>query len=117
MIQFILLYIQQIMPKVNRSIKTRKQKSPLLKLDKTAYVKVAISLPSEDLSRIEELRKELKISRSKFMLTAARRWFEALKRQSLVERYIQGYEAVPEEAGVNKVLETVQTKVLDKESW
>ena len=105
------------MLKVNPSIKTKKQKHPLLKLHKTAYVKVAISMPSEDLSRIEELRKELKISRSKFMLTAARRWFEALRRQSLVEQYIQGYERVPEEAESGTILETAQTKVADTESW
>ncbi len=103
------------MAKVKQSIKAKK--SPLLKLSKTQYEKIAISLPGEDLSRIEEACKQFNLSRSKFMLIAVRHWFEAQKKQFLLNQYIRGYEVMPEDVKVSQALTVMQSRTLAKESW
>lgn len=80
-------------------------------------VKVAISLPSDDLFRIEKARKKLNLSRSKFMLIAVQHWFEAPRKQSLIEQYIHGYEMVPEDIKMSRALTAAQSQTLEKESW
>ena len=97
--------------------KTKKKTSALLKVSKPKYAKVAISIPTNDLSQIEKLCHRQNLSRSRFILLAIRRWFEAAKEQSLIEQYIRGYQTVPEDIALIRTMQTMQRRVLDKESW
>jgi hypothetical protein len=105
------------MPKLKHSIQNKQKKSSSLKLSRSPYVKVAISMPGEDLLRIEKVCEQLNLSRSKFMLIAVHQWFEAPKKQSLIDQYIRGYERVPEDTADIKLLEAIQSQALDKETW
>lgn len=105
------------MSKIEQRANIKRKKPALFKLSKLKHVKIAISMPGEDLSRIEKTCRQLNLSRSKFMLMAVHHWFEAPKKQSLIEQYIRGYEIVPEGTAASRALEVIQSKVLDKESW
>jgi len=61
------------------------------------HSKIAISLPADDLARIERACKQLKMSRSEFMLNAARTWLERADQQKLAQQYLQGYQEKPED--------------------
>jgi hypothetical protein len=105
------------MAKTKPSNTGKRKKSSSLKVHEALCVKVAISMPSEDLYRIEKARKQLNLSRSKFMLVAVHHWFAAPRKQSLIEQYIRGYEMVPEDSKVSRELTAAQSQVLDKENW
>jgi len=81
------------------------------------YSKIAISLPADDLARIERACKQLKISRSQFMLNAARGWLERAEKQKLAHQYVQGYQTSPENSEQISVMETVQSQLLGEENW
>jgi hypothetical protein len=66
---------------------------------------------------VERACKRLKLSRSEFMLNAARLWLEREEQQKLAQKYVQGYEAVPENLRHIAVMESVQAQLLDEESW
>ena len=105
------------MAKIKQPNSNKRRKVASLKVSNSPCVKVAISMPSDDLSRIEKVRRQLKLSRSKFMLVAVHHWFDAPKKQSLIDQYIHGYEMMPEDSTVNKALETIQSQLLAKEDW
>jgi hypothetical protein len=105
------------MAKIKQSNNSKRAKSASLKVKESPYVKVAISMPSEDLFRIEKMRHQLKLSRSKFMLIAVHHWFEAPKKQTLIDQYIRAYEMISEEAAFTKALEVIQSHTLVKEDW
>lgn len=81
------------------------------------HVKVAISIPGSDFVRLEKARKQLKMSRSKFMLTAVQRWFSSAEQQLLVDRYTEGYLSQPDDLTAVIALEKLQTEQLTEESW
>ena len=61
--------------------------------------KIAISLPTEDLARIETIRKKLGLQRSTIIHQAIRFWFKSLQDQALVKKYEEGYKRLPESTG------------------
>lgn len=62
----------------------------------TRTVKVAVSLPKEQFRQVEELRKELGISRSALIAQAIGQYFEARQKEEDIRRYIQAYLRYPE---------------------
>jgi metal-responsive CopG/Arc/MetJ family transcriptional regulator len=84
---------------------------------KAKFSKIAISLPADDLARIERACSQLKMTRSEFMLNAARSWLERAEQQKLVQQYVRGYQAQPENTAHILVVETVQSQLLGEESW
>lgn len=103
--------------KGRRSAKSGTKKAMPYEPSTRSCVKVAISMPSADLACVEKARKQLKLSHSKLMLLVVRNWFEEAKQRLLVEKYIEGYENLPEEITITKALVAAQTEVLDKEGW
>ncbi len=59
-------------------------------------VKVAISLPLEEFKEVENLRKQLSISRSAVFVKALHQWIKALKTAEQDRRYAEGYRKYPE---------------------
>lgn len=72
-------------------------------------VKFAVSLPAADFSRIEALRKQLKMTRSEWIRQAANRWFQEQKETHLLKKYAQGYEQIPEDPNFAMVMENLQS--------
>ena len=58
--------------------------------------KIAISLPVEDLKRIEKVRKELKTQRSALIDVAIRFWLDHREKHVLIKQYEAGYRNHPE---------------------
>jgi len=81
------------------------------------HVKFAVSMPESEFNKMEAAREELRMSRSRFILLSARRWFEDLDEKRSVLTYIQGYEAVPEDSQMLAVMERIQSDQLEKDSW
>lgn len=80
--------------------------------------KVAISIPSEDLERLEALRREMDLGRSEIIATAIRFWLKWMERQELIRRYSAGYRKNPEKAAEIKSLEAASLEALDPdEVW
>ncbi|HEY9867991.1 MAG TPA: hypothetical protein V6D08_02185 [Candidatus Obscuribacterales bacterium] len=100
--------------------KTRERsKSPKnqRRLPATAHIKFAVSMPQADFAKIEELRRGLKMARSKLILAAIRHWFAEAERQIAVAEYVRGYETFPEDAELLKVMESVQSNILPEDRW
>jgi metal-responsive CopG/Arc/MetJ family transcriptional regulator len=81
------------------------------------HVKIALSIPEADFARIERNRRQLKMTRSEFMVTAVRRWFEANEQTRLVDQYVQGYTVQPEEPHIISALESSQVREQAAEEW
>ena len=73
--------------------------------DMVKFSKVAISLPSENLKRIEKIRKELGIQRSALIDRAVCYWLENMEKQKMIKQYEDGYRNHPESAEDIKVIE------------
>lgn len=84
---------------------------------KGKHVKVAISIPAETFQRLENLRKQMKLSRSEWFALAARKWTDAIDGEVLVRQYLAGYRDQPESLAEAKALESAQVQVLSKEKW
>ncbi len=58
--------------------------------------KIAISLPKENLKRIEKVRKELGLQRSAIIVKAIDYWLDSTEKQNLIKQYQEGYLKHPE---------------------
>lgn len=67
--------------------------------------KIAISLPAEDLKRIEKIRKESGVQRSFIIDTAIRYWLDSREKQTMIEQYEEGYRHHPESIDEIKAME------------
>ncbi len=83
----------------------------------SGYVKVAVTIPSEDFQRLEKLRKKLKSTRSELVASAVRGLIAASEQQQLIDQYVEGYKKVPEQKGLLKALENIQSLSVAEESW
>lgn len=81
------------------------------------HMKFAVSMPNSDFDQMEAVRKKLGISRSRFVVLSARRWFEDIEEKQAVLSYTRGYEAIPEDAELMAVMERIQSIQLTEESW
>lgn len=79
--------------------------------------KIAISLPVEDLKRIEKLRKELKIQRSTLIDMAIRFWLDNAEKQNMIKRYEEGYRRTPESAKEIEALQKLSADAFAEEGW
>src|ERR1019366_2277842 len=62
----------------------------------TKTVKTAISMPREDFSLVEAVRKRLHRTRSEILLEAFRAWVKQGKVEELERNYAEGYASHPE---------------------
>ncbi len=77
--------------------------------------KIAISLPIEDLARIEKIRKESGIQRSSLIDTAIRFWLDNRDKQKMVEQYEAGYRHHPESIDEIKAMEQLSADAFAEE--
>ena len=75
--------------------------------DMVKFSKVAISLPSENLKRIEKIRKELGLQRSALIDRAVCYWLENMEKQKMIKQYEDGYRNHPESAEEIKIIEAM----------
>ena len=79
--------------------------------------KIAISLPIENLKRIEKVRKELGIQRSALIDMAVEFWLENMEKHKLIKQYEEGYRNHPESVNELKVLEKLSADAFIEEGW
>lgn len=79
--------------------------------------KVAISLPARVLEAIEKERKASGESRSEFFRRAVERLLKEEREAGEIEKYIQGYKAMPESANEVKAIHQDGASVLAEEPW
>ena len=77
------------------------------------FIKTAITVPGEHYRRVEKIRKRHRISRSEVFALALKALFKSLERETLEERYVQGYQRRPENttelgAWIKKSLQSVE---------
>ena len=77
--------------------------------------KIAISLPEEDLMRIEKIRKEMGLGRSKVIDMAIRFWLDNIEHKKIIKQYEQGYKNKPESIGEIKVFEQLSADAFNEE--
>ena len=77
--------------------------------------KIAISLPTENLKRIEKIRKELRIQRSALIDMAVGFWLDNREEQKMIEQYEQGYRKHPESIDEIKVMEKLSADAFAEE--
>lgn len=77
--------------------------------------KIAISLPVEDLAKIEKIRKRLGLQRSAVIHQAIRFWFKNLQDQEMVKRYEEGYKRLPESTEEMEAFQKMAAEVFKEE--
>jgi metal-responsive CopG/Arc/MetJ family transcriptional regulator len=77
--------------------------------------KIAISLPTEDLKRIEKIRKESGIQRSVLIDEAIRFWLNNRDKEKMIEQYEQGYRNHPESLEEIKAMEGLSADAFAEE--
>ncbi len=77
--------------------------------------KIAISLPTEDLKRIEKIRKESGIQRSSLIDEAIRFWLKNRDKEKMIEQYEQGYRHHPESMDEIKAMEELSADAFAEE--
>ena len=77
--------------------------------------KIAISLPTEDLKRIERIRKESGMQRSALIDTAIRFWLDNREKEKMIEQYEEGYRRHPESMEEIKAMEELSADAFAEE--
>ena len=77
--------------------------------------KIAISLPTENLKRIEKIRKESGTQRSALIDTAIRFWLDNREKEKMIEQYEAGYRHNPESIDEIKALEGLSADAFAEE--
>ena len=80
-------------------------------------VKVTISLPSDMLDQIERKRLERNETRSEFLRAAVEQTFRERREQGNRERYISGYQELPESDEEIAAAERLSRLALTAEPW
>ena len=79
--------------------------------------KIAISLPTGDLKRLEKIRKKLRMQRSTLINTALHFWLDNMEKQNMIKQYEDGYRRKPEPAEEIKVMEKLSADAFTEEGW
>ncbi len=79
--------------------------------------KIAISLPTEDLKRIEKIRKEMRMQRSALIDMAIRVWLDHRDKQKMIQQYEEGYRNHPESIDEIKAMEELSADAFAEEGW
>ncbi len=80
-------------------------------------VKFAVSIPKEDFQKLEELREQKKLTRSKAVLQAVKLWEESKTMEKLIRKYEEGYKKIPETMDESIAWEKASLTALTKEEW
>lgn len=78
-------------------------------------LKITISLPKEDFSKIEVLRKKLSLGRSNIIERAIKFWLGRLEQEELIRRYEAGYRQKPESVQELKAMEKASAEAFKEE--
>lgn len=79
--------------------------------------KIAISLPAEDLRKIEVIRKKSGLQRSAIIDQAIRFWLRHLEEDEKIKRYEAGYAQKPESIEEIEALEQLSADAFKEEGW
>lgn len=79
--------------------------------------KIAISLPQEVLNAVEQERKATGESRSEFFRRAVEALLHRRREQHLSERYVDGYQRMPESPEEVEAARRAAGSILDEEPW
>lgn len=81
--------------------------------------KTAISIPEEIFDEVEKMKKELHISRSKFVSTVLKDYIERQSTERIVEALNRVYseEETKEEKKVRKLAKEYHAKLMESEKW
>jgi len=79
--------------------------------------KIAISLPTELMEKVERVRKQAKKSRSAFIRLALERALKELERKKLIERYQEGYREHPESEEEIEAAASAAAELFQEEPW
>ncbi len=79
--------------------------------------KIAISLPKEDLLRIEKIRKVFGMQRSAIIDMAIRYWLNNIEERNLIKQYQEGYRNKPESVSEIRVFEKLSADAFEEEGW
>jgi len=77
--------------------------------------KIAISLPKENLKKIERLRKKMGLERSAFIDKAVCFWIRAMEKQEMIKAYEEGYRNQPESVDEIKAMENLAADAFKEE--
>jgi len=80
-------------------------------------VKFAISIPEENFKKLEALRREQRLTRSKAVLQAVKLWEESKDMEKLIRKYEEGYKRIPETVEESIAWEKASLTALTKEGW
>ena len=80
-------------------------------------MKTAISLPDPLFEAAEQLARQLGKSRSQLYADALREYLERRRDEDITRRLNEIYDAEPELAELDPVLDALQLEVLRKEKW
>ena len=80
-------------------------------------IKFAISIPEEDFKKLEALRDQERLTRSKAVLQAVKLWEESKAMEKLIRKYEEGYKKVPESIDESIVWEKASLTALTREEW
>ena len=80
-------------------------------------VKVAVSLPKEQFRHLEQLRRELGVSRSALVAQMIGQFAEARQKEEDIRRYIEGYRKQPETPEEYAGCVQLARRVLVSEGW
>ena len=83
----------------------------------TKVVKFAISIPEEDFNKLEALRQQERLTRSKAVLQAVKLWEESKSMKKLIRQYEEGYKKIPETIDESIAWEKASLTALTKEEW
>jgi len=80
-------------------------------------VKFAISIPEEDFKKLEMLRQQERLTRSKAVLQAVKLWGESKGVEKLIRKYEEGYKKIPESIDESIAWERASLTALTREEW
>ena len=80
-------------------------------------VKVAISLPREMMSQIEQVRHKLGLARSRAVFEALRLWLKKMEDEALDRKYAEGYRRKPEDPAEMNALMMAGLSSFSKDKW
>ena len=80
-------------------------------------VKFAVSFPEENFKKLEALRQQERLTRSKVVLQAVELWEKSKAMEKLIRKYEDGYKKIPETIPESIAWEKASLTALTKEEW
>jgi len=77
--------------------------------------KIAISLPKENLEKIERIRKKMGLGRSVVIDLAISYWINSLEEKELIRQYQEGYQKRPESVDETLAMEALAAEAFKEE--